>query len=81
VVGHTSGQCVAEEHHDRAALEVGERAHLAGGVGQREVGAELRIAGDVEILEFRRVVATGEQRRGGERAREQPALARAAPEP
>jgi hypothetical protein len=36
VVGQTSGQGVAEEHHHHLALEVGQRARLAVEVDERK---------------------------------------------
>ena len=45
---------IAEEHQHHLALEVGQRARLAGVVGQREVPREIE-AGQVGVLELRRL--------------------------
>ena len=52
---------IAEEHHRHLAAEVGERARLAGVVGEREALGVVG-AGDVDVLEFRAArVASREQ--------------------
>ncbi|MNT60153.1 hypothetical protein D3C72_1977110 [compost metagenome] len=62
---------VAEEHHHRLALEVGDGAHLAVMVGQREVLAEVRRAGDVDIAERGLLLPAGShgQRKRGQQGK------------